>query len=106
PSGSSTRGRPTRSSTGRRRGSSRLDRDGRRRVALNPYVEEDHEEEDQRPAQEGQPRHEAQRRPRLTPADPTTEDLFERRSPGCAVCAPDEQRPRWPGAAAPTAVGT
>ena len=56
-------------------------------VALHPYVEEDHEAQDQRPPQEGQPRQQAQRRPGLTA------DLDPRRRP-----AGRSRRRRPPGA--------
>jgi hypothetical protein len=57
-------------------------------VAWLPYVEEDEQAQDQRPAQEGQPRHQAQRRPRLTqptggPTGPHRQPR-ERRSPRAA----------------------
>ena len=85
------------------------------RVALLPYVEEDHEAQDQRPPQAGQPRQQAQRRP-LTSADgPTVPGLRRRprrrRTTRRRVCtasrshdplprgSSDERRsrPPWPG---------
>ncbi len=79
PTGSSTPGRPT----------SLVDwaAGAPRPVASHPYVEEDREAQDQRPAQAGQPRHQAQRRSlsgRLVPPlpPPGADDLVEVRARG------------------------
>jgi histidinol phosphatase-like PHP family hydrolase len=45
------------------RRAARLDRGSTAPRSVDPYVEEDGQAQDQRPAQEGQPRHQAQRRP-------------------------------------------